>query len=219
MKKNITSPKIIEQWLTGWSLSRELPLPTKYKSGFKVDVGYEHQKARYVFPSLTNDFIELSNVIEETWIHLKVCASIEEISNHISSKWVFQPQGFMMNCFEPMKRKKFSLSKDYIIQYEKYNSTYITKVITKDGEIAATGRVVLVDDLAIYDRIVTANNHQRKGLASFIMKELEKMAISKCVYKNILVATEEGKFLYQSLGWQLYSFYTSIVIAEQQNGL
>jgi hypothetical protein len=35
------SPEIIEKWLTAWSLSRELPLPVTFKSGFKVDVGDE----------------------------------------------------------------------------------------------------------------------------------------------------------------------------------
>jgi hypothetical protein len=44
------------------------------------------------------------------------------------------------------------------------------------------------------------------------MKELEKIALSKGISKNFLVATEEGKPLYESLGWKLYCLYTSIVI-------
>ena len=86
------------------------------------------------------------------------------------------------------------------------------KIITENGEFASIGRVVIVGDLAIYDRIFTESNHQRKGLATMVMKELEQIALSKGVFKNFLVATEEGRPFYQSLGWELYSLYTSIVI-------
>jgi GNAT superfamily N-acetyltransferase len=98
------------------------------------------------------------------------------------------------------------------LEFDNYNSTYVVKIITQDNETASIGRVVIVDDLSVYDRILTDNQHQRKGLASFLMKELEKIAISHGVFKNLLVATEEGKSLYQSLGWEMYSLYTSIVI-------
>lgn len=212
MNRNILLPKIIKSWLTGWSLSRELPLPVEFKSGYKVDVGYENQKARYVFPYLNNDFIELANSIDEAWVYLKVCASPEEIKRYVLQKWIVQPQGFMMNCYGSMKKSNIHLNQDYLFQYAQYNSTYIVKVIAKDGTVASIGRVILVDDLAIYDRIFTDTMHQRKGLATCIIKELEKIAISKGITNNFLVATEQGKLLYESLGWELYSLYTSIVI-------
>jgi hypothetical protein len=47
------------------------------------------------------------------------------------------------------------------------------------------------------------------------MKQLEQIALSKEVSQNFLVATEEGKSLYESLGWELYSLYTSIVIPSE----
>ena len=58
------SSDIVEKWLKGWALSRNLSLPTKYKSGFKLDVGYEDQKARYVFPEVNSDFVQLAKSIE-----------------------------------------------------------------------------------------------------------------------------------------------------------
>lgn len=51
MEKNI-SPNIIEKWLKGWTLSRELPLPIKYKSGFKVDVVSKSKEPVIFFLSL-----------------------------------------------------------------------------------------------------------------------------------------------------------------------
>lgn len=207
------SSDLIEKWLTGWCLSRELPLPVKFQSGFKIDVGYETQKARYVFAELNDDFIRLAENIDEPWIYLKVCAAPGDIKASIPGKWIIQPQGYMMSCFHPMKIPEISLPGEYTLEFESYNTTFVVRIVTQKGEPAAIGRVVLVDDLAVYDRISTESNYRRNGLATILMKELEKIALSKGIFNNFLVATEEGKFLYESLGWELYSLYTTVVIA------
>ncbi|SFM98997.1 Acetyltransferase (GNAT) domain-containing protein [Chryseobacterium oleae] len=206
------SHDIVKKWLKGWSLSRQLPLPVRYKSGLKVEVGEEKQKIRYVFPELNDDCIELSKQINEPWIYLKVCASPDKVKNKVPDQWVIQPPGYMMSCFGPMKTKVTNLCKGYRVESETYNSTTVIKILTENGELASAGRVVIVDDLAVYDRIITEEKHQRKGLGTFLMQELEKVAVSKGISNNFLVATEVGRSLYQSIGWELYSPYTSIVI-------
>lgn len=213
MENNI-SPDIIEKWLKGWCLSRELPLPVKYESGFKIDIGYENQKVRYVFPELNDDLIQLSKSINEPWIFLKACTSPDKLKSTISEKWIIQPQGYMMTCFHPMKARNVSLNTNYRLELAEYNSTSVIRIVTLTGELASIGRVILVDDLAIYDRISTESNHKRKGLATFLMKELEKIALSKGIFNNFLVATEEGKSLYESLGWEVHCLYTSVVIPD-----
>ncbi|MBV8327661.1 GNAT family N-acetyltransferase [Chryseobacterium sp.] len=206
------SAEIIENWLKGWSLSRELPFAVKYKSGLKVEVGYEKQKERYVFPDLNLDFFQLADSIEEAWIYLKVCAAADQLTGKIPERWKLQPQGYMMTCFHPMNFPKLNLPKGYRVEYSQKGFVFEVKIIAENGEQAAIGYVVLTDDLAVYDRIVTGKNHQRKGLASFVLKELEKIALSRGFFNNFLVATEVGKLLYENLGWKVYSLYTSIVI-------
>lgn len=202
----------IEKWMQGWSLSRKLPLPVKYKSGFKIEVGEEKQKIRYVFPELNDDFLNLSKIINEPWIHLKVCVSPDKVEKAVPERWKIQPPGYMMSCFRPMKNPGSVMCEGYRLEYERYNSTVLLKIIAENGELACTGRVVLVDDLAVYDRIITEEEHRRKGLATFLMHELERTALSNGINNNFLVATKEGRALYESIGWELYSPYTSIVI-------
>jgi len=208
------SSEIVEKWIEGWSLSRQLPLPTQFQSGFKVDVGLEKQKARYFFPNPNQDFIDLGKSIVEPWIFLKVCAGPQEVKNLLPNRWKLQPQGYMMNCFQPMTLKPSQLDDHYQVELETYNTTHFLKVRDRSGSLTATGRIVLADDLAIYDRISTESNHRRKGLATFVMKTLEKIALSYGVGRNFLVATEEGKQLYESLGWELYCYYSSFVIPD-----
>lgn len=124
------SKDIISKWIKGWSLSRELSLPVEYKSGFKVNVGFEKQKERYVFPKLNQDFIQLSQAITEPWIYLKFCGSPKEIVNKVSDRWKIQPQGYMMFCFLPMKVSGTQLSSDYKMEFENYNSTFVIRILT-----------------------------------------------------------------------------------------
>lgn len=211
MKKEV-SIDVVEKWLKGWSLSRDLQLPLRYKSGFMVNVGEEKQKTRYVFPELNDDFFRSAETIDDPWVFLKVCASYNEFKDRIPEKWIHQPQGYMMSCFAPMNIADVELSSEYKLDFSESNSTVTIRILTENGKLASIGRVVLIDDLAVYDRILTENNHRRKGLATILMKELEKIAISKGVFNNFLVATQQGRLLYESLGWKLYCLYSSIVI-------
>ncbi|RLJ32826.1 acetyltransferase (GNAT) family protein [Chryseobacterium sp. 7] len=213
--KDKVSAEIVEKWLKGWCLSREVPFPVSYTSGFYVMVGDEKQKERFIFPELNDDFFQLANSIDEPWIYLKVSISPEEFINKIPERWKLQPQGYMMTCFHPMNFPKISLAEGYHLEFSEYNTTFVVRITAENGEQASIGRVSLTDDMAVYDRIITERNHQRKGLATFLLKELEKIALSKGVTNNLLVATEEGKLLYETLGWKLYCLHTSIVIPSE----
>ncbi|WP_288437954.1 GNAT family N-acetyltransferase [uncultured Chryseobacterium sp.] len=206
------SSEIVEKWLKGWCLSREVPFPVSCKSGFHVTVGDEKQKERFVFPELNDDFFKLANSIIEPWIYLKVSVSPDEFIHKIPERWKLQPQGYMMTCFHPMSFGEISLAEGYHLEFSEYNTTFVVRILAENGDQASIGRVSLIDDIAVYDRIITEKNHQRKGLATFLLKELEKISLSKGVTNNLLVATEEGKLLYETLGWKLYCLHTSVVI-------
>lgn len=213
--KDKVSAEIVENWLKGWCLSREVPFPVQYKSGFNVIVGDETQKERFVFPQLNNDFFELADSIEEPWIYIKVSTSPDEFMGKIPERWKLQSQGYMMTCFHPMNFPEISLAEGYHLEFSEYNTTFVVSIVAENGEQASIGRVSLINDVAVYDRIITEKNHQRKGLASFLLKELEKIALSKGFSNNLLVATEEGKLLYETLGWQMYCLHSSIVIPSE----
>lgn len=211
--QNFNHNKLISNWLKTWSMSRNLPLPIRYKSGLLVNVGYDNQKFRYVFPEFNEDLIQLSIEINEPNIFLKYCELPDEIENKISPNWKVQPLAYMMRCLNSMNNISTELTKYFHITCESYNSTHHLKIISaKDNMIASESRIVIINGLAVYDRIITNENYKRRGLASIIMKELEKIAIANQVSNGFLVATEQGKHLYESLGWEVYSPYTTLVI-------
>ncbi|ANE52009.1 GNAT family N-acetyltransferase [Flavisolibacter tropicus] len=215
---NWVDPHIVETWAKGWSLAREVSLPVKEKDGWRVDVGWPQQRVRYVFPHLSNTFQQLAETISEPWHFLKVCAPPEAVETLLPARWRIQPLRFMMTCFKPMSSTKAGLPKGYRLELEKNIPVPIAKVISEDGEIAAIGRVALVNDFIIYDRIETHPAHRHRGLGSTIMKALETIGFEQGGTKGVLVATPDGKALYESLGWQLYTLYTTAVIPEEANG-
>ncbi|HYH15637.1 MAG TPA: GNAT family N-acetyltransferase [Flavisolibacter sp.] len=207
-------PYIVETWIKGWSLAREVPPPVKEGDGFRVDVGWPQQRVRYVFPKVSSTFQHLAETIQEPWHFLKVCTPPEVIHSLLPPQWMIQPTGYMMTCSGPMSTTKTCLLEGYTLTLETDVVVPIAKIYAADGAVAAMGRVVFVNDFAIYDRIETHPDHRRRGLGSVLMKALEAFSADHGRKKGLLVATAQGKALYETMGWQLHTLYTTAVILD-----
>lgn len=205
-------PELVKTWLTGWSLSRDLPVPVADHGGFRVDVGWPDQQVRYVFADPAEGFNYLASTISDPWIFLKVCAAPGVVRALLPARWVIEPPAFMMTCDGSMTGPSPVLPEGYQLDIYIRTSVPVVKVLTTDGQEAAIGRVVLVNDFAIYDRIATHPAHQRRGLGTVIMKALEGIGTANGITKGVLVATSAGGALYETLGWELYAPYTTAVI-------
>lgn len=75
-------------------------------------------------------------------------------------------------------------------------------IVTANGEPAARGTVAVVDNQAVYDRIVTEPAFRRRGLGSYVMRALTALALEHDVDSGLLVTTPEGLELYRYLGWE-----------------
>ena len=85
-------------------------------------------------------------------------------------------------------------------------------ILASNGELAASGRLGIVGDVAIYDRIRVQDAHQRRGLGRALMTALGEAANRAGAARWLLVATPEGRALYETLGWTVHAPYTSAFI-------
>jgi hypothetical protein len=76
------------------------------------------------------------------------------------------------------------------------------------GELAASGHGGIADSAFVFDRIVTQVGHQRLGLGRAIMQALGQHGSAKQL-PGLLIATEAGRKLYESLGWEVVAPYAS----------
>jgi GNAT superfamily N-acetyltransferase len=71
--------------------------------------------------------------------------------------------------------------------------------------LAASGRVFVVGETAVFDKIITEPAFQRRGLGSFIMRALAAQAFEHDVQEGLLLASADGRKLYSHLGWTTVS--------------
>jgi GNAT superfamily N-acetyltransferase len=203
---------VVQAWVRGWTLARETLPPVAHGDGWRVDVGWPQQRVRYVFSRCSKTLRSLAETIVEPWIFLKVCAAPEVMQMFLPPRWIIQPLGFMMTYTALDREQNVSLSKAYTFNLTEAATITIAKILTANGEIASIGRVVFVEDFAIYDRIETHNDHRRRGLASAVMNRLQSVALARAKTRGVLVATADGRALYETLGWRLHSLYTTAVV-------
>lgn len=88
-----------------------------------------------------------------------------------------------------------------------------------DGEVvAAQGQVALVGTDAVVDRVRTAEEYQRLGLGTVVMRTLEAWATSQGAGRGILAASPEGQALYGRLGWRAVGEMLTLVGAGPSDG-
>ena len=105
-----------------------------------------------------------------------------------------------------------SLPKGYSVSIAPQGGAIELSIRSDSGDAAAHGRLVLRGALAVFDQIVTEEEHRRRGLGTAVMHGLGDEAARRGAERGILVATPAGQALYLSLGWQTLSDYTSACI-------
>ena len=205
------NPELIATWLKGWALAHDTALPTPCGNGWHVEVGLPDQTARYVFAAPEPAFWQLVETLTEPLIYLKVCASHDQIRHLFPARWTTEHRGFMM-IRERAPLPVRPLPVDYHLTLYERSAGMTCNLDAADGTLAAFGSVVMADDMAVYDRIRTEKAHQRKGLGSVVMTTLQQGAHDMGRRRDMLCATDAGRALYETLGWQVHSPYTSAVI-------
>lgn len=203
-------PELLATWVRGWVLTRGAPAPVRDAGAWRVDVGRPDQIARYVYPEAGEAVRDRAARIREPHVFLKVCADAEAVRPLLDARWAVQPPGFMMTLDGTMGPAG-ATPQGYRLEVEPGPVAFV-RLLTEAGEEAAQGRAAVVDGRIVFDRIITEPGHQRRGLASGLMRTLEAIGRERGGREGVLVATEAGRALYERLGWRLHSPYTTAVI-------
>ncbi len=206
-------PAIVGTWVKGWALTRQVAAPVFENGGYRIEVGLPDQKRRHVFPALAPAVREHAEKISEPFVFLKICAPPEMVRPHLPPHWRIEAPGYMMSLSGAMRGAPVSLPDGYAFEHQELGvGVTLLNIVDRNGEVAATGRIAFPGELAVYDRIRTHENHRRKGLGRALMKQLEVLSHESGLRNAALVATPDGRALYEPLGWQLHSLYTTAVI-------
>ena len=200
-------------WIRGWALTREVAPPVAHADGFRIAVGLPRQAARYVFAHPSRTLRELGASIVQPWVFLKACATSDELRALLPARWQMQADGFMMTCDDSPFPGNGVLPPGYTLHVDATATRRAhVQVRAEDGALAAEGHLALDDRLAIYDRIGTDPAHRRRGLGGAVMHALQALARAHGRHAGVLVATPQGRMLYESLGWRVHAPWATAVI-------
>lgn len=207
----VADPDLIARWADAWAISRGAAMPVARDGGLYIHVDQPDQVGRYLFARLDADAIRpLAARIDRPLLYLKVCAPADHVRPMLPPGWEMAAPGYMMTApLSVMLDRQAAVPAEFEMRITYDDSITFAHIHDASGEEAARGRIVAVDGLIVFDRIRTADQYQRRGLGSAIMRALAAEARQSGVKEAMLCATPAGRELYTSLGWSLHSDYTT----------
>lgn len=202
---------LVVAWLAARSVARGLPAPVADHGGWRVDSGLPTEKARYVFTEPGEGLRALGQAIDEPWVALKLCRPNEELFALLPERWRLTSDAdtrVMVRDGRP--DRGFVLPDGYRCESQTHGSVTHARILYGE-ELAAGGYAAEHGGVFIYDRIVTQEVHQRRGLGRVMMAALGEARVSTGS-QEILTATPAGRSLYLQLGWRDYSPYSTAMI-------
>jgi GNAT superfamily N-acetyltransferase len=207
---------LVEAWATGWALSRDVGPPVRVAGGHRIVVGQPGHVERYVFPTL--DATTLSDMaarITAPGIFLKAFCASEALLAAVGPCWSPQAPGDLMAVDLVAVPPPAAPPAGYFQNLRAEGAVLVVDIHDTQGELAASGRAALTGGFAVFDKIVTDPAHQRRGLGRIVMSVLGERARTLEAGQGVLVATPEGRALYEVLGWRFEGRMETVVIPDE----
>jgi GNAT superfamily N-acetyltransferase len=212
--------ELVRRWQAGWSVSRGWTTVEDANDGILiVRAGEESRPTEYVVLDADGkpDRVERAAQLAAAdgggrgsgWITLATDdkeARIEQLED--LGLEVQQDQDWLMTI-QLSEQPALKLHERYALHTELEDDLIITRA-TQHGGVVSSGRMAVVGEDAVADRIETDPAHRRRGLGSAVMASLVETAAAKGAKRGILIASIDGLRLYRSLGWKVVA---DIVIA------
>jgi GNAT superfamily N-acetyltransferase len=206
-------PDLVMAWGHGWADSRGVPRPAVVPGGFRAEVGLRGHRVRYVLHTWDRETLAALDrqvAAPGTWI--KVSGGHADLREALSAGWTMDTTGYLMSI--RFTAGAAEIGQPYEIQVATASGVVVATVVDRAGATAASGRLAPTGEFGIIDQVETAPAHQRRGLGTAVMRTLSDHAARNGMSTGLLVATDDGRHLYQSLGWRVRSEVAAAFVPE-----
>lgn len=197
---------LLENWVAGCSLARGLPPPVPDRGGLRGDTNSAEEVCRWIFLRIGPGLVELADEVRRPGYLLKVCTSRDDLRVALPAGWHVEATGSFMAATDRWESSIFPAG--YRLEVEQVAAVTRVEIRSSDGELAASGFAAETAEAFVYDRIVTAPGHRRRGLGRAMMTALRSTCRNPKV-PRLLVATQDGRALYRTLGWKTLTAYST----------
>ncbi|MEU8996175.1 GNAT family N-acetyltransferase [Streptomyces caniferus] len=199
-------PELVRIWVSGWAVSRHRPRPVEHPWGLYIEVGKPDQVGRHVLPHADESSVRQAAAavtVPHTW--LKVPMDPDEAGHWLPQGWVVDKEeaGHLMavdlQVTDPV------VPQGYTASVETSDGVVHVRVHDAAGAPAAKGQLALLGRATVIDCVTTEEAHRRRGLGDFVMRTLVDHAVAEGAELGVLGATDEGRALYETLGWKAHA--------------
>lgn len=202
------------QWAFGYCAAREYaePVAATIASALWFDAGKPDQTGRFILGAASGDAAAAAfAAVDAPHIYVDVAAPREAILPHVPPGWQPRDPMWLMAAGPDTLDAAARALPDFAIEIDESAHRFEAVARHTDGALAARGVLGVHGRVAVYDQIVTEAPFARRGLGSAIMAELGRLAARRGATTRLLVATADGKALYERLGWSLRSDIVSVI--------
>lgn len=190
---------LAEVWAHGWALARDVGAPTRAGQAHRLEVSLPQHRVRYVLAS-ARALAWHAPAWSGPGTVVKVFGPRPETVAALGPEWRVGRGEVLMTA--PLTARRDPAPEPYRLQIQSQGGTHRALALTPQGEPAAEAWAALYGTHAVFDRVCTAPEHRRRGLGRALMGALDCISADQGAERGVLVATEAGRALYSSLGWQ-----------------
>ena len=197
-------PDLVMAWGRGRAVSRVTPKPVPVGGGFEVPVGAPGAEIRRVFHTYSAaSLAEAAEELSAPGRQIMIAGPTGLLRESVPSTWTMDPAGHLMTAsFVPTA---YTVPDGYRLTVETEGALTVARAFHFNGDLAASARLGRTGEFGVFDKVVTAPAHQRRGLGSTLMRALSGNAYSLGLRQGLLVGSDDGRALYEHLGWTFVS--------------
>lgn len=209
---------MVRDWVAGWSCSRDLPPAVESDGLLRTVVGLPGRDVEHVVldadrhPRRIDRAARLSLDDRDPWITVPT-ADPGRVSDRLVEHGLAvatSPDWLMTSTPVPGRAP---IPPGFAAEVHPSRHRVEVRVVAPDGSSAASGQVGLAGQVAVPDRVLTQPSHRRQGLGRAVMTLLTAQAVERGATRAVLVASDQGRRLYLSLGWQVAG---AVVVARRR---
>ena len=200
------------KWAFGYCAARGYgqPVAATNPPALWFDAGKPDQAGRFILGSASGEAAAAAfAAVDAPHIYVDIAGPRDAIRPHIPPHW--QPRDPMWLMAAGPDMPAVRATPDFTIEVDESADRFEAIARDDNGSLAARGVLGIHGTTAVYDQIVTEAQFGRRGLGSAIMAELARRALRRGATEYLLVATADGKALYERLGWTLRSDIVSVI--------
>ncbi|MFI5938713.1 GNAT family N-acetyltransferase [Streptomyces uncialis] len=134
---------------------------------------------------------------------MKTPAGPEELDSWLPPGWTREEDGHLMAV--DLMATRPVVPQGCTAAVETIGAVTHVRVLDPAGERMAAGQMAALGEAVVVDRVVTEEAHRRRGLGDRVMRELADRALRQGAVLGVLGATDNGRALYETLGWKKHA--------------